>query len=474
MIAIQGAVPRMPEFRFKSPVNWKLSPGQHWAVIGRNGAGKTLFCDILTGKLPLKEGEVSIAPPYCYPGAIKSIAFKNIYDLADYKSMYYQQRWNSTEAENAPLVSELVKNWDNQDEMHQLLRFFHAEDLLPKRIILLSSGELRKFLLIKALLSKPAVLIIDNPYIGLDAPSRELLNELLQRMSEIGSLQIVLVLSNPDDIPPVISHVLPIEEMELLPSYALGNDRKVREDICWEEKPEEIELPEGTDKNALSYTYALKMEAIHVRYGDRIILNDLSWDVKKGERWALLGPNGAGKSTLLSLVCADNPQSYANRFSLFDRKRGSGESIWDIKRRIGYISPEVHLFYLEDVPAIQVVGSGFFDSIGLYRKCNEQQEAEALKWMTTFGIEHLQSRSFLKLSYGEQRLVLLARALVKSPELLVLDEPLHGLDKRNKLRVKAIIEKYCNQRGNTLIYVTHYLHEIPECVDRKLVLVKQS
>ena len=152
------------------------------------------------------------------------------------------------------------------------------------------------------------------------------------------------------------------------------------------------------------------MEHVSVKYGSRTILKELDWEVKNGEKWALFGLNGAGKSTLLSLIYADNPQSYANTLYLFDRKRGSGESIWDIKKRIGYVSPEMHLFYMENVPVLSIVGSGFFDSVGLFRKCTEQQQQIALAWMRVFGIEELKGRSFLTLSSGEQRLALLTRA----------------------------------------------------------------
>ena len=186
----------------------------------------------------------------------------------------------------------------------------------------------------------------------------------------------------------------------------------------------------------------------------------------------MFGPNGAGKSTLLSLVYADNPQSYANTLYLFDKKRGSGESIWEIKKRIGYVSPEMHLYYMENVPTLHIVGSGYFDSIGLFRKCNDEQNAGALKWMQVFGIDHLKDRPFLTLSSGEQRLALLARAFVKDPDLIILDEPLHGLDVSNKKRADAIIEQFCSRPGKTLIYVTHYPHELPTCVKRTFQLVK--
>ena len=234
----------------------------------------------------------------------------------------------------------------------------------------------------------------------------------------------------------------------------------------------EAVLP-NSGKQPATHTVTFRMEHVSIRYGSRTILKDLNWEVKNGEKWALLGPNGSGKSTLLSLVYADNPQSYANTLYLFDRKRGSGESIWEIKKRIGYVSPEMHLFYRENVPTSQVVGSGFFDSVGLFRKCTDEQLQVALAWMRIFGIEDLRDRLFLTLSSGEQRLALLARAFVKDPDLIVLDEPLHGLDINNKRKAAAIIERFCTQPGKTLIYVTHYPEELPACVDKQFRLVKQ-
>lgn len=186
----------------------------------------------------------------------------------------------------------------------------------------------------------------------------------------------------------------------------------------------------------------------------------------------MLGPNGSGKSTLLSLICADNPQAYANNLELFGVKRGSGESIWDIKRNIGYVSPEMHHYYLKNVPCKDIVGSGLFDTIGLYRNCNKSQLETVATWMERFGIEKLAEKSFLKISSGEQRLCLLARAFVKEPSLLILDEPLHGLDASNKLKTRQIIDEFCNDASITLIYVTHYPEEMPTCVSKQFLLKK--
>jgi molybdate transport system ATP-binding protein len=212
------------------------------------------------------------------------------------------------------------------------------------------------------------------------------------------------------------------------------------------------------------------MHNVSIKYGSRTILKDLDWTVHNGERWALSGQNGAGKSTLLSLVCADNPQSYACNITLFDQKRGQGESIWDIKKHIGYVSPEMHRAYNRDMPAIRIVASGLKDSVGLYVKPSEDDYSICRKWMRIFGIEHLAERTFLKLSSGEQRLVLLARAFVKDPELLILDEPLHGLDAQYGALVKDIIDTFCQRRNKTLIMVTHYEENLPQCITNSIYL----
>lgn len=466
-IEIDRAVPRFKEFQFTEPVSWKINEGENWAVIGPNGAGKTLLTDILQGKIVLKEGRVHVAfgeETGTYR-LIKSMAFRDIYSLADCRNMYYQQRWNSSDAEEAPLAGSLLQEF-SPGKIAGYTKLFHIDELLQKRIISLSSGELRKFLITRTLLAEPKVLILDNPFIGLDTASRDSLGQMLQQMAVLNGLQTILVLSNPLDIPEWTGNVLPVWERTCLPvrnREEFLKDVRLINRLFPEQEGQAPVLPAADEKHA-EYSETVKMEAVTVKYGSRVILKDIDWVVKNGEKWALLGENGSGKSTLLSLVCGDNPQSYANKLTLFDRRRGTGESIWDIKKRIGYLSPDMHTYYLQDIPCIDVVASGFFDSIGLFRKCSEEQRETARKWLEVFRISHLAGRSFVKISYGEQRLILLARAFVKNPELLILDEPLHGLDVGKKKLAGQVIEAFCGRSDKTLIYVTHYVEEIPSCV----------
>ena len=235
-----------------------------------------------------------------------------------------------------------------------------------------------------------------------------------------------------------------------------------------------LSLPSKTAHNYEAGGEVVRLNNVTVKYDDRTILAGLDWVVQQGDVWALSGENGAGKSTLLSLVCADNLQSYACDISLFGRKRGTGESIWEIKKNIGYVSPEMHRSYLRNLPVIDIVASGLHDSIGLYVNTPESELAACDWWLETFGLSHLRNRSFLKISSGEQRLVLLARAFVKDPSLIILDEPLHGLDTYNRRMVRAVIEAFTQRPGKTTLFVTHYEEELPCTVNRRLFLKRNK
>ncbi len=481
-IHLAGGVVRNPLVRLAAPVTLDMGADEHIAIVGPNGAGKSLLVDMLTGKYPLREGELTydFSPSTAknvYEN-IKYIAFRDTYGAAD-ANYYYQQRWNAHDQEDAPLVSEVLGEVKDEALKQRLFDLFRITPLLDKKIILLSSGELRKFQLTKTLLTAPRILIMDNPFIGLDASARELLDGLMKQLTQMGSLQIVLVLSMLDDIPSFITHVIPVADMKAgakMTREAYLQDfgrqdalhREAEAAPIAELQQRILDLPYDN----VNYTSdeVVKLNKVSIRYGDRTILKELDWTVMRGEKWALSGENGSGKSTLLSLVCADNPQSYACDISLFGRKRGTGESIWEIKKHIGYVSPEMHRAYLKNLPAIEIVASGLHDSIGLYKRPHAEQMSRCEWWMDIFGIAQLKDKPFLQLSSGEQRLALLARAFVKDPELLILDEPLHGLDTYNRRRVKKVIEAFCHRQDKTMIMVTHYQNELPATINQHLYL----
>lgn len=467
-------------YRFRHPLSMSLATGEHLAIVGANGSGKSLLVDTLLGKYPLKNGTLSYdfspsATNTVYEN-VKYIAFRDTYGAAD-ANYYYQQRWNSTENEDSPRVREALGEAKDEHLRDELYALFNIEPMLDKHLIMLSSGELRKFQLTKTLLTNPRVLVMDNPFIGLDAKTRDQLHALLKGLTEVTSLQVVLVLSKTDDIPAFITHVLLVEnricgEKLTREAYIARSSHAAVPGLSPEKAQRILNLPYGD--NLLTSEHVVDLNKVSIRYGARTILKELDWTVLRGEKWALSGENGAGKSTLLSLVCADNPQSYACDITLFGRKRGSGESIWEIKQHIGYVSPEMHRAYLKNLPTIDIVASGLHDSIGLYKKPQPEQLGVCEWWMDIFGILGLKDRPFLQLSSGEQRLALLVRAFVKDPELLILDEPLHGLDMKNRRMVREIVEAFCHRRDKTVIFVTHYENELPPSIDRRLFLKRNG
>ena len=481
-IEIRNARARKPEWSMAEPVNFTLEEGEHIAIIGRNGSGKSMFVDILTGRHPAFPNMVTYGFDAPYDN-IKYISFRDTYGGDNDRTYFLQQRWNQMEIdEETPTVASKLEEAyqlagtdtpERRALQQHIYKLFHLESLLDKYIILLSSGELRKFKLASSLFTDPRVLIMDNPFIGLDAETRDQLKELLATLSEERQLQIILVLSKSDEIPEFITHVVEVREMRVLPKITRETYLQSRPPfptrLLSDKKAQEI-LNMPTNQLAAASQEVIRFNNVSIRYGSRTILKDLTWTVNQGERWALSGQNGSGKSTLLSLVCADNPQRYACDISLFGHKRGFGNSIWDIKKHIGYVSPEMHRSYRQDIPAIRIVASGLQDTIGLYAKPKETEYAVCRQWMDIFGIGHLAERTFLKMSSGEQRLVLLARAFVKDPDLLILDEPLHGLDNYNRRLVKDIIETFCQRPGKTLIIVTHYQEELPAVIDHAITL----
>lgn len=411
--------------------------GEQIALVGDNGSGKS-----------------RLAAAFAARCGAKYITFRDSYGSYGDRNFFMQQRWNLFTLEgDPPSAGEVLRkeaaSCNDADaalrRLEDLTDLFGLESSLDKYLVSLSSGELRKFQLTRALLGGAHTLVIDNPYIGLDPATRSSLTRLLSSLT--GTTTLVLVLSRVSEIPSFITHVIP-----------------VRGGKAGEKQPRETYL-EATLPPAV-----IRLRDVTIRYGDRVILDRLDWTVREGEHWVLTGSNGSGKSTLLSLITADNPRAYACDIELFGRPRGSGETIWDIKRNIGFVSPELHRAFQVDAPALDIVTSGLFDTEGLYRHPTEEQHLQSRLWMEAFGIGDLVGRPFLRLSSGEQRLCLVARAFVKDPPLYILDEPLHGLDEEQRRRVKGLLDRICGAPGKTLVMVTHYPEEYPSCIDHSLTL----
>lgn len=453
----------------------------NWAVTGSNGSGKSTFLDLLAGKIFPSGGKLEKDKSRKVVSVSRDYSFHRIVGSA---YQYYQQRYNAYDAETGPTLYEVLQNQvlplgtvdplsvelpplaHSPEKVQQTAARFRVGHLLNRKITSLSNGETRRSLLTYWFLQDPDVILLDNPFSGLDIQSRNDLKEIIRGMTGV---QVFLV-ADKRDIPANFEQALCFRGGEIV-----FNGRV--EDLE-EEAPLEIaDLARQLTRIQKLHTEilpgfhtALKLVNIRVNYGEKEVLSDINWEVKKGECWAVLGPNGSGKSTLMSLLTADNPQSYRNEIYLFDRRRGTGESIWDIKKRIGFVSPELHLFFHKLTPVWKVAGSGFFDTMGLFRKLNEEQMTLIDSYLQLFGIGHLKEKRLDQLSSGQQRMVLLIRALVKNPQVLILDEPCQGLDHNQMVFFRETLNEIVKSQQKTLIYITHYTEEIPACVSKKLYL----
>jgi molybdate transport system ATP-binding protein len=464
---------------------WQIKSDEQWAVIGPNGAGKSTLAKALAGDLPIVRGRAAYhfledAGRYdsAPGGQVARVAFDTEADfhrsIADFDSFSAEQDGEVTVAENI-LWGSLSEGRMEEERLSEIARKLGIEHLLGRVCHVLSNGEAKRVLIARALLRSPSLLILDEPYEGLDERAKGDLKELIDSLMT-GPMRVILVTHRFEEISPKITHVLCVKDCRVM---LQGSTEEIL-------KPERI--PELFGEGGLGeegkglYSKAqremppsahqelISMKSATVRYGGHVVLDRIDWTVRRGENWAILGPNGSGKSKLLELITGDNVQGYANDIHLFGRKKGSGESIWEIKEKLSIVSAEFQMRYQKRIPAYEVICSGFFDSIGLYQNCTEERHRAVREWLGLLNMEGVSRKRFDHLSHGQQRLILLARAMVKSPLLMILDEPCEGLDYANRRKVLDFIEFIGSQTATDLIYVTHHKNELPPCITHALVL----
>ncbi len=451
-------------------VSFKINHSECLAIIGPSGSGKSTLIKTLAGNY-FNRGNINFqlknnAAP-CIAAISQQHHFKN---LSNTSTFYYQQRFNSCDTEDTVMVNDVLENLSGDEKLIQeTMEMLGIEYIRYTRLIQLSNGEHKRLQLAKAILQNADWLLLDNPYTGLDIAARTLLNSIIDNLAAKG-IHILLVTSYAD-MPGSITHVALLESGEIKEKISSNEfkhpvQRKNSLQLL-NTKPLESITPVYHHSE---FSVAIKMVDTNIIYNGRKILDNINWKVNKGECWNVSGHNGSGKSTLLSLITGDNPQAFANEIYLFDRKKGSGESIWDIKQKIGYVSPELHHYFDAACSCFEVIASGLFDTIGLFKKLNEKQKSIVKQWMLLLHLEQFENRLFKQLSNGEQRLVLLARALVKNPPLLILDEPCQGLDQEVSAWFITLINEVCIRMKKTLVYVSHYEEEIPPCVTYTLKL----
>jgi len=463
----------------------RIEDGQHWAIVGPSGAGKSTLLAALAGRYvvageatyPLLSAAPVGAPDpfFSWRKRVALVGSQAAFRASDNQGqLYYQQRYNAAAAEEVPTVREYLRAipapagpaaWP-YERVIETLRLSHLQD---ERLIKLSNGETKRLRLAAALLRQPRLLLLDAPLVGLDAATRAWFDEFLTLVAASG-ITIVLATA-PGEVPALVTHVLFLEQQRVVQA---GPKKEVMSTLV----PAPINHPllDLDELRALSaptagapaaYRTLVRLRGVTIRYGEKVVLDNLSWTVRPGERWALTGPNGAGKSTLLNLLNGDNPQAYGKDITLFDRRRGTGESIWDIKQKLGYVSPELLQYFPGQLSAQQVVETGFGDT--LVPTATTQRE-RAARWLRVLGLAASADQPLRQLPASQQRLVLVARALVKSPPLLLLDEPGQGLDAEQLAHFRAVLDGLCQATDVAVVYVSHYAHELPASLTRALRL----
>ena len=454
---------------------WTFQRGEQWAVMGPNGSGKSCLAAQLAGEAPLRG--VGLAFGEDIEEAVALVTFSQQQDQAS--GSWLQARWHSLDDDGALSVRQFLSyeavNEINPFEVRgdetaarrafaRLLRkvsdIFDLRPLLSRLMVQLSNGEMRRALLSRALLKSPKLLVLDDPFAGLDSAMRMRLQEALDRLACEG-LPMVLMVRHTDEMPSCVTHLLTLKNMRIAgkgritrtspsaaPAAARGDARP----------PASCSAMEGE----CPHEPVVEMRGVTVRYGRRVVLDALDWSVRKGERWLVSGPNGSGKTTLLSLITGDNPAAYANDVRVFGRAREPGESLWPVRRRIGQVSPEIQCYFDAGMSGLDAVLSGRFNAEGAVMRPTRAAREAARGWLRELGVADAEKVPFGELSAGRQRLVLLARAMLPQPDLLLLDEPCLNLDEASRRHVLGVLERlFRARRDETVICVAHRPDDVP-------------
>ncbi|HEX3019661.1 MAG TPA: ATP-binding cassette domain-containing protein [Chitinispirillaceae bacterium] len=481
-------------------ISWSIYQNQFWAVTGITGSGKSILARALCGDYPLAGGEIvynfkECDNPFLFNDPLKRIgyvAFETNRDMKSDQNRFVQSRyWSNGESLSVKKYLskemvyeinpfEIVKNRRALSSYYQLqkklLKLFQIDYLLNREVESLSNGECRKVAMVHELLREPVLLILDNPFQGLDSEYRiRLCNIILPFLIKQGTVCMIIT-SDKSEIHENVTHLLEVDSFRIISSglyrhSSVKKNRLKKQQSVIFEMTAGKSIPDIFQRRVKSPETLVRMSHVYIKSGRKVILNDISWEIRKGEHWALTGPNGCGKTTLLSLIIGDHPQMYANVVEIFGVRWGRGSNIWNVKKKIGWVSPELQICYPGETTGLNVVLSGYYDSIGLFNKPSKEKKNRVADLFSEFGISELAEVAFGSMSEGHQRLLLLLRAMVKSPLMLVLDEPCQGLPFAARKFMISTIDKLacCN---TTIIYVTHQLNELPSCINKKLTLTR--
>ena len=426
-----------------------ISNGEGWLVKVNNSNRVSNFFDWLEGRRYFPGDTIEYeADPHKISGVSGVGRYAGIlrFRLSEDEGseFYYQQRFNSTENDKVQTVQEFIGPVKDP-ELTVLAGRLGTDKLMEEKINMLSTGEFRKAYTFKAALSHPAVMFLEEPFAGIDPESYEILCRLLGHLKTRGTS--IVIFSSGNHKPDFIDHFI-------------WDQKNENEDYL--EALMEIKIPAPQIPG--EFTKAFELSDLRAGYFGHEILHDINWTVNRNDQWKLTGPNGAGKSTLLSIVYADNPQAYSNSIYLFDKKRGSGESIWDIKDKIGYYSTELYRYFDKHQSVEEAIDSILF--LNPYRKriLTKEEEIFSIQVLQYFGLYGSLNKKLYEQSPELQKLTLIAGVLIKNAPLLILDEPFQGFTDYMAGKARALVNKYA--RNRTFIMVSHNNSDFPECITR--------
>lgn len=425
--------------------SFELKPQHLYEISGPNGSGKSWLARVLCGKVFNKENvqrNLSLTE-------ISYTDFTADGSVFQYSSSYYQERYQMGAKVESIRVIDFLKLQQADPATVDFAQIILPHKLLDREMIELSSGETRKVLIAKTLLKPAQVYILDNPFTGLDQQSIADLSEFLQHFHERSGCCLVILSVRPH------FHLSEAVECIVLPTFASRSG----------EQPNAKHLPHFASANApFEQVFAIKNGKIYA--GGKTLLTDVNWTIRKGEKWLLQGPNGSGKTTLTSLMYADNPSAYAQDLIIFDKKRGSGESIWQIKARMGFVSPEIQNYWPQHAKVLDVVQSGLTGTQVLVRQMKTEEKLHIEALLGALGLTKFAHAPLGQLSSGEKKLVMIARALALNPPVLILDEPFQGLDDDKTALVQALFSHLAGPE-RTILQIAHEESEILDCIQKR-------
>ncbi|MBN7799111.1 ATP-binding cassette domain-containing protein [Parahaliea mediterranea] len=452
-------------------IDWTLAAGQQWACLGPNGAGKTSLARVVSGQASHHSGTVRRGAAIA-EGGVAYVCFEQARALCERDSKLDDSEFRADASDPGTRVRDLILGGRDADEtFHHWVARLCIGHILERGLRYISTGEMRKTLLLSAILSEPGLLILDSPLDGLDRDSQAQMRQVLDELLASG-LPVLLLCRGLEDIPAGISHVLVLDAGQVLRAGPRGEvlaDDAVK-GLMNPPLPALADLPPPAPR---PYTLPgegplLALRNVGVRYGELTVMEGVDWTFDRDRHCCASGPNGCGKSTLLSLITGDNHKAYGQDITLFGIRRGSGESVWDIKQKFGLLDNRLHLDFKQRMGVMEVVVSGFFDSVGLYDDWGDTQRHGALDWLRALGMGDYAGARFDALSFGLQRMVLLARAMVKSPAVLILDEPTLGLDTHHRALMLRAIDHIAAHSDTRVIFVSHSAGEVPRCINQYL------